>query len=93
MGGPEVFVVLAGAAKTQSAGALGGVESIFTSEKCLCDSAFDKNEWRGSDEREVVSYCYVVDKIYENHGDIPAAPFVILQLHRDVYCPRGRFPR
>lgn len=77
-------------AKIQSTEASNKIEGIFTSDERLKKLVTNKTTPRSRNEQEIAGYRDVLSTIHDSYEFIPVRPFIILQLHRDLYKFSGK---
>lgn len=85
----DMLTQLMDVAKIQSTEASNKIEGIYTSDERLRALVKDKTMPKTRNEREIAGYRDVLNTIHESHDHIPPKPFIILQLHRDLYKYEG----
>lgn len=76
-------------ARIQSTEASNKIEGIYTSDERLKALVQDSTRPRTRNEREIAGYRDVLNTIHESYDYIPLKPFMILQLHRDLFKFEG----
>ena len=69
----------------QSTGASNRIEGIYTTDKRLEELVSQKAEPRNRSEQEIAGYREVLATIHESYEYIIPRPYLILQMHRDLY--------